>query len=83
MELASKLQALHHLILLCTPKIVDGLGCLYSEVGYLKEAMDILVAWGKMDNKFCVSVIVNDGQVGYWYPLVAWCSLQERFSFTK
>jgi hypothetical protein len=59
------------------------LGCLYAEVGYLKEAVDILLACREMDNKLYVSVIVNDGRVGSWFPLVAWCSLHERFSFMK
>jgi hypothetical protein len=82
-ELASKLQALHHLSLLSTAKTVNKLGCLYAEVGYLKEAVDILPACGEMDNKLYVSVIVNDGRVGCWFLLVAWCSLHERFSFVK
>ncbi len=41
LELASKLYVLHHLSLLYTPKIVNKLGCLYVEVKYLKEAVDI------------------------------------------
>jgi hypothetical protein len=83
LELASKLQALHHLSLLRTPKTVNKLGCLYAEVGYLKEAVEILLACGELDNKLYVSVIVNDGRVACWFPLVAWCSLHERFSFMK
>ncbi|KAH8946254.1 hypothetical protein BDL97_12G084500 [Sphagnum fallax] len=64
LELASKLQALHHLSLLSTPKTVSKLGCLYAEAGYLKEAVHILLACGEMDNKLYVSVIVNAGRVG-------------------
>ncbi len=64
LELASKLQALHHLSLLSTPKTVSKLGCLYAEAGYLKEAVYILLACGEIDNKLYVSVIVNAGRVG-------------------
>ncbi len=83
LELASKPQALHHLSPLSTPKTVNKLGCLYAEVGYLKEAVDMLPECGEMDNKLYVSGIVNDDRVGCWFPLVAWCSLHERFSFMK
>jgi hypothetical protein len=45
--------------------------------------MDIWLTCEEMDNKLYVNVIVNAGRVGYWLPLVAWCSLHEGFSFMK